>query len=101
MIPHDSPGGGAATRVAAGAAPSPRPEVGGSLIRKVDVCRGLFAFLVVAAHAYDVCWVIHPEAVASMPGPVRHLLHFTLQAGFYWVMGFFVISGYCIQLSVG
>ncbi len=78
-----------------------RHEVGESLIRKVDICRGLFAFLVVAAHSYDVCYVIHPEALAALPESVRHVLFFTLQCGFYWVMGFFVISGYCIQLSVG
>src|SRR3954447_2480207 len=79
----------------------PRSEAGGSLIRKVDVCRGLFAFLVVAAHSYDVCWVVHWDAVSALSFPVRLLLHATLQSGMYWVMGFFVISGYCIQLSVG
>ena len=78
-----------------------RTDVGGSLIRKIDLCRGLFAFLVVAAHSYDVCWAIHPGAMAALPESLRHVLSYTLQCGFYWVMGFFVISGYCIQLSVG
>ncbi len=78
-----------------------RAEVSAALIRKVDLCRGLFAFLVVAAHAYDVCWSIHPEAISALPEPVRLALFATVQCGYYWVMGFFVISGYCIQLSVG
>ena len=80
---------------------APADGVGPSLIRKIDICRGLFAFLVVAAHAYDVCWVIHPDSLGALPWIVRYVLYFTLQAGFYWVMGFFVISCYCIQLSAG
>jgi peptidoglycan/LPS O-acetylase OafA/YrhL len=71
------------------------------LISRIDLCRGLLAFLVVAAHSYDVCWIINSESVEAMPSLVRKLLACTLQSGFYWVMGFFVISGYCIQLSVG
>jgi len=98
--PRTEPVAGVA-RAASSSPDAARPGVAGSLIRKVDLCRGLFAFLVVAAHAYDACWVAHPDQMAAMPWGVRHVLGFTLQAGFYWVMGFFVISGYCIQLSVG
>ncbi len=76
-------------------------DVGGNLIAKIDLCRGLFAFLVVAAHSYDVCWVIHPESIRALPWLLGKFLACTVQSGFYWVMGFFVISGYCIQLSVG
>ena len=88
--------------------PIPAPEraanaatdrAGPTLIRTVDLCRGLFAFLVVAAHAYDVCWIIHPAAMRALPPALRTALFATVQSGFYWVMGFFVISGYCIQLS--
>ncbi len=83
-----------------GTDPTPAFEKAGpSLIRHVDLCRGLFAFLVVAAHAYDVCWAIHPGAMRLLPAGLRTLLFATVQSGFYWVMGFFVISGYCIQLS--
>jgi peptidoglycan/LPS O-acetylase OafA/YrhL len=78
-----------------------RSVIGGHLFEKIDICRGLFAFLVVAAHSYDVCWVIHRESMDRLPEALRKLLTCTLQGGFYWVMGFFVISGYCIQLSVG
>jgi len=90
----DQPGAGQAPDTA-------RPRAAGSLVRKVDLCRGLFAFLVVAAHSYDACWVAHPDQLGALPFVVKDRLGFTLQAGSYWVMGFFVISGYCIQLSVG
>jgi len=83
-----------------GLAPVPTTDKAGpSLIRDVDLCRGLFAFLVVAAHSYDACWVIHPIEMGRLPEALRIGLFATLQSGFYWVMGFFVISGYCIQLS--
>ncbi len=74
-------------------------KAGPSLIRNVDLCRGLFAFLVVAAHSYDACWVLYPTSMGRMPEALRIGLFATVQSGFYWVMGFFVISGYCIQLS--
>ena len=78
----------------------PAPDrVGPTLIRNVDLCRGLFAYLVVAAHSYDACWTVHLDALRSTAPGARAVLHATVQAGFYWVMGFFVISGYCIQLS--
>jgi peptidoglycan/LPS O-acetylase OafA/YrhL len=67
---------------------------------KIDVCRGLFAFLVVAAHAFDISWAIHPEARGMYPGWLHRLLLYGVGAGLNWVIGFFVISGYCIQLSV-
>ncbi len=71
-----------------------------SSIEKIDICRGLFAFLVVAAHAMDISWVIHPQAPGALTRPVHDLLLYVAAAGVYWVIGFFVISGYCIQLSV-
>jgi peptidoglycan/LPS O-acetylase OafA/YrhL len=67
---------------------------------RIDVCRGLFAFLVVAAHALDIAWSIHPEARTLYPSWLHDLLVYVVAAGVYWVIGFFVISGYCIQLSV-
>ena len=67
---------------------------------KIDICRGLFAFLVVGAHAVDISWVVHPEVPGRFPGWLHHLLLYVVAAGVYWVIGFFVISGYCIQLSV-
>lgn len=67
---------------------------------KIDVCRGLFAFLVVIAHGVDIAWTIHPHAPLAMSPRVHDLWLYVVAAGAYWVIGFFVISGYCIQLSV-
>ena len=67
---------------------------------KIDICRGLFAFLVVAAHAVDISWVVHPEVPGRFPAWFHSFLLYVFAAGVYWVIGFFVISGYCIQLSV-
>jgi peptidoglycan/LPS O-acetylase OafA/YrhL len=67
---------------------------------RIDVCRGLFAFLVVAAHCVDIAWSIHPEVLGMNPPWLHNLLLYVAAAGVYWVIGFFVISGYCIQLSV-
>jgi peptidoglycan/LPS O-acetylase OafA/YrhL len=66
---------------------------------KIDVCRGLFAFLVVLAHALEVAGSMDPAARARLEAPVSVLIQ-GAGTGIYWVMGFFVISGYCIQLSV-
>jgi len=67
---------------------------------KIDICRGLFAFLVVAAHAIDIAWVLHPDAPRAMPTWLHDLWLYVAAAGVFWVIGFFAISGYCIQLSV-
>jgi peptidoglycan/LPS O-acetylase OafA/YrhL len=67
---------------------------------KIDVCRGLFAILVVIAHSVDISWAIHRDVPGSLPGWLHDVLLYVLAAGVYWVIGFFVISGYCIQLSV-
>jgi peptidoglycan/LPS O-acetylase OafA/YrhL len=77
----------------------PRP-VHLSVNDKIDVCRGLFAYLVVVAHALEVSWGVHPGTARSLSGPVWRLLQSSVGNGIYWVMGFFVISGYCIHLSV-
>ncbi len=71
-----------------------------TLNEKVNICRGLFAFLVVAAHSVDIAWSIHPAARYQYPWWLHNFLLYVVGAGVYWVIGFFVISGYCIQLSV-
>ena len=68
--------------------------------QKIDICRGLFAILVVSAHAVDISLSIHPDAVGRNPWWYFNLMHHVAGNGIFWVMGFFVISGYCIQLSV-
>jgi peptidoglycan/LPS O-acetylase OafA/YrhL len=67
---------------------------------KIDVCRGVFAFLVVVAHGLEVTYSMLPIALDRLDSSVRQVLVGAAGTGIYWVMGFFVISGYCIQLSV-
>jgi peptidoglycan/LPS O-acetylase OafA/YrhL len=73
---------------------------GRSLHEKIDLCRGLFALLVVTAHALELAWLIAPDAPGTLPPWARRALTDVAGCGIYYVMGFFVLSGYCIQLSV-
>jgi peptidoglycan/LPS O-acetylase OafA/YrhL len=73
---------------------------GRSLNEKIDLCRGLFAFLVVSAHALEMAWAIDPAGPRALSPWAHHFLAHVTGTGLYYVMGFFVISGYCIQLSV-
>ena len=67
---------------------------------KIDICRGLFAFLVVAAHGLEMTWSLHPGGSRPLHRPDVPVCSATGPGqGLYWVMGFFVISGYCIYLS--
>src|SRR6266700_1309171 len=67
-----------------------------SVVAKIDLCRGLFACLVVVAHAMEMAWLYNPPHLSQR---AEHFLRVTCGAGIAWVMGFFVISGYCIELS--
>jgi peptidoglycan/LPS O-acetylase OafA/YrhL len=71
-----------------------------SMNEKIDVCRGLFAFLVVGAHALELSWAMHLSVPGRLPWLLHRFLAYAVGTGLYWVMGFFVISGYCIHLSV-
>src|SRR5438270_139430 len=71
-----------------------------SLHEKIDVCRGLFAALVVMAHSLEIAWGVHPGAREGLPAGVGDLVFGVFGTGTYYVMGFFVLSGYCIHLSV-
>jgi len=80
--------------------PSARNVERFSVHEKIDLCRGIFAFLVVSAHALEMAWVLNPNESKTL-GPLAHdFLNYVLGTGLYYVMGFFVLSGYCIQLSV-
>ncbi len=62
----------------------------------IDLLRGAFAILVLLSH----CWV---SALRNSPHSGEPLLRFvtvTLGQGGIWVTGFFVLSGFCIHLSV-
>jgi peptidoglycan/LPS O-acetylase OafA/YrhL len=43
---------------------------------------------------------MHPDVPSRLGWVSRQLLAYAAGSGIYWVMGFFVISGYCIELSV-
>jgi peptidoglycan/LPS O-acetylase OafA/YrhL len=60
----------------------------------VDLLRGLFAFLVLLGHAFDVVapYLTSPTALTAF-GLLRPMF------GFQWVIGFFFLSGFCIELS--
>ena len=76
-----------------------RPSIRLRAHDKIDVCRGLFAFLVVGAHGLEMTWSITPEVPDRLPWLAHRVLRIAVGNGIYWVMGFFVISGYCIYLS--
>ncbi|APW61671.1 acyltransferase family protein [Paludisphaera borealis] len=71
-----------------------------SLTEKIDVCRGVLAFLVVASHAWLMAEVFDPHWGDGLPAPIRNVVGSVAGAGQHYVMGFFVLSGYCIQGSV-
>jgi peptidoglycan/LPS O-acetylase OafA/YrhL len=71
-----------------------------SLNEKIDLCRGIFAFLVVSAHAIELSRALDPATFSALRPWVQDFLTYIAGTGLYYVMGFFVISGYCIQRSV-
>src|SRR5271165_3337537 len=71
-----------------------------SLSQKIDICRGLFSFLVVTAHALELALVLDPHSMEQVHPWIYSFLKHGAGNGLYYVMGFFVISGYCIQCSV-
>jgi peptidoglycan/LPS O-acetylase OafA/YrhL len=66
---------------------------------KVDLLRGLFALFVVLGHAFDVS-----EQYVNTNSHLGFTLFVTLARirpllGFVWVIGFIVLSGFCIEQS--
>lgn len=72
-----------------------------SLAEKIDISRGVFAILVVIAHGYEIMAALPQAKFEREPQWLRDLIIGFPAAGIHWVMGFFVISGFCIHLSVG
>ncbi|WP_337176021.1 acyltransferase [Paludisphaera sp.] len=72
-----------------------------SLSERIDVCRGVFAMLVVVAHSFELAITLDPTWADGMPWLVRQAVAYGPGVGTYYVMGFFILSGYCIQGSVG
>lgn len=63
----------------------------------IDFLRGTFAIMVVIGHSVKAVREIHgPEFTATFGG---RMLSATLEQALVWVIGFFVISGFCIQHS--
>lgn len=60
----------------------------------IDLLRGCLAFLVVAAHSYDLSGVLYGISPRWRP-----FLEASIGRGPDWVIGFFVLSGFCIHLS--
>ena len=71
-----------------------------SVNSKIDFFRGLFSWLVVISHTIGVAWKVRPPVAGSMTPDTYILLERLGCTGFYWVMGFFVLSGYCIHKSI-
>jgi peptidoglycan/LPS O-acetylase OafA/YrhL len=84
--------------------PAPAPLGAGrfplSVHEKIDICRGLFAALVVMAHSLEIAWGVHPGAAEALPGWVHDVVFGVFGTGTYYVLGFFVLSGYCVHRSV-
>jgi peptidoglycan/LPS O-acetylase OafA/YrhL len=59
----------------------------------IDRLRGAFALLVMVGHAIDVAATAPPDRWTPLLLPLRPFL------GFVWVVGFIVLSGYCITAS--
>lgn len=65
-------------------------------ITGVDFLRGAFSVMVVLAHATKHVREIRGSEVLTTSS---RLIYASLEQGLVWVMGFFVISGFCIQHS--
>ncbi len=63
----------------------------------IDLLRGLFAILVLISHAIGS---YEREFSESTENPIFQSIVSALSAGSIWVYGFFVLSGFCIHLSV-
>lgn len=63
-------------------------------LSEIDLLRGLFAALVMLGHAIDISmWSSSHDVLYEILIQLRRGL------GFVWVVGFVVLSGYCIELS--
>lgn len=73
------------------------PNCEGRLVTGIDVLRGIFAVLVVVAHASATVFDFHSSDAA---GFFERLFETVMRQGLLWVIGFFVLSGFCIHRSV-
>lgn len=63
-------------------------------VSDIDGLRGLFAFVVLVGHAFDIAGLYAGrDALGFVLAGARPFI------GFVWVVGFVVLSGFCIELS--
>lgn len=70
------------------------PCLTAGFLADIDKLRGLFALLVLMGHAFDISALYAGKDIAY---EILARLRFGL--GFVWVVGFVVLSGFCIELS--
>lgn len=78
--------------------PTTAPKLDESTSAGLDLLRGLLAVLVLFSHAFRQT-VMRSEWAASDTFLIR-VLQASVGQGLVWVMGFFVISGLCIHMSI-
>jgi peptidoglycan/LPS O-acetylase OafA/YrhL len=78
--------------------PPAAPKLDESTSSGLDLLRGFLAVLVLFSHAFRQT-VTRSEWATSDTLLIR-VLHASVGQGLVWVMGFFVISGLCIQMSI-
>lgn len=74
------------------------PKLDESTSAGLDLLRGLLAVLVLLSHAFRQT-MLRSEWATSDAFVIR-VLQASVGMGLVWVMGFFVISGLCIQMSI-
>jgi len=65
----------------------------------IDFLRGAFAILVLLSHSVEATVTTAEQSIGHVP-EFWLTIENTFGRGAFWVFGFFVISGFCIQLSV-
>ncbi len=70
-----------------------RCEIPNRVISAIDAMRGIFALFIALGHTYDIAKISSEPFISSLEDSIRACL------GFQWVIGFFVISGFCIERS--
>lgn len=63
------------------------------VILAIDAMRGIFALFIAIGHVYDIAKICSQPIIISLEDSIRSCF------GFQWVIGFFVISGFCIERS--
>ncbi|WP_454064877.1 acyltransferase family protein [Candidatus Nitrospira salsa] len=68
-------------------------DIPDKVISAIDFMRGIFALFIAIGHTYDIAKTSSQPVILSLEESIRACF------GFQWVIGFFVISGFCIERS--